>query len=120
MGVARVCGVVDGDEKPRVCGVVDGDEKPRVCGVVEGGEKPRLCGVVEGGEKPRVCGVVEGDEESWPESDFEIRADSRLPPRRPLLSTAISISSCGISVIFWRKSFSKASAIRTISSPGLL
>lgn len=80
----------------------------------------RVCGVVGGDEKPRVCGVLEGDDESWPESDFVVRAESRLPPRRPLVTTAISFSSCGISVIFWRKSFSKLSAIRTISSPDLL
>lgn len=39
-------------------------------------------------------------------------------PRRPLVTTVISVSSCGISVILCRKSFSKDSAIRTISSPG--
>lgn len=30
--------------------------------------------MVGGDEKPRVWGVLEGDDESWPESDLEIRA----------------------------------------------
>lgn len=38
----------------------------------------RVCGVVEGDEKPRVCGVVDGDDESWPESDFVIKAVKKI------------------------------------------
>lgn len=44
---------------------------------------------------------------------------SRRPRPRPLpVMTTISVSSWGISVTFWRKTFSISLAIKTMSSPG--
>lgn len=39
--------------------------------------------MVDGDEKPRVCGVVDGDDESWPESDLEIRPGEKIAEMTP-------------------------------------
>lgn len=40
--------------------------------------------MVDGDEKPLVCGVVDGDDESWPESDLEIRPGEKIREMKPL------------------------------------